>query len=203
MVKKYCLEALHEKKKLSLAWDQWFRAWDAPCICTISVLGPLTIIPFLVLGLNFWARFFYVFLNQHIWDMCGKIQISLNFITVWNWLKVDLEKVSSLSSSPFPSVKPIHDFQVHHKGHSSMEVSTQLPLFNTSRFISEFQIFYENLTPFVFDRKRIWMLNNLFIKPDLNNITVLYIHNTCKKANSYCFSAHLKLKLRTQVVHEF
>ena len=35
MVKKYCLEALHEKKKLSLAWDHWFRAWDAQCMCTI------------------------------------------------------------------------------------------------------------------------------------------------------------------------
>ena len=37
MVKKYCLEALHEKKKnWSHAWDHWFRAWDAQCMCTIN-----------------------------------------------------------------------------------------------------------------------------------------------------------------------
>ena len=36
MVKKYCCEVLHEKKKLSLAWDHWFRAWDAQCMCTIT-----------------------------------------------------------------------------------------------------------------------------------------------------------------------
>ena len=39
MVKKYCLEALHEKKNWSLAWDHWFRAWEAQCMCTNTVFS--------------------------------------------------------------------------------------------------------------------------------------------------------------------
>ena len=37
MVKKYCFEALLQKKNWSLAWDHWFCARDAQCMCTITL----------------------------------------------------------------------------------------------------------------------------------------------------------------------
>ena len=35
--KNTALKPCVRKKKWSLAWDHWFRAWDAQCMCTISV----------------------------------------------------------------------------------------------------------------------------------------------------------------------